>query len=128
MEQIYKEEAYVVLHCSSCSIGFGVPQSFEQSRRADRKDFFCPAGHSQWFPGKTQNKVIEELKAQVASKDDLLQSTRRERDKHWRLLRAAEGKAKAIRMRVSAGVCLCCNRTFQDLARHMQTKHPSFGK
>lgn len=31
-----------------------------------------------------------------------------------------------LRKRASAGVCPCCNRTFSQLARHMQTKHPTF--
>jgi hypothetical protein len=25
------------------------------------------------------------------------------------------------------GVCPCCNRTFQQLARHMKAKHPGYG-
>jgi Asp-tRNA(Asn)/Glu-tRNA(Gln) amidotransferase A subunit family amidase len=31
-----------------------------------------------------------------------------------------------IRDRVGAGVCPCCNRTFKQLARHMQAKHPDY--
>jgi hypothetical protein len=36
----------------------------------------------------------------------------------------AERKTKRIEKRIHAGVCPCCNRTFQNLARHMNTKHP----
>lgn len=28
--------------------------------------------------------------------------------------------------RVGAGVCPCCKRTFQQLARHMKCKHPKY--
>lgn len=48
------------------------------------------------------------------------------RDKQWRLRRAAEGRTRAVKRRVAAGVCPCCTRTFQNLAAHMQNKHPGF--
>ncbi len=126
MTTIFRTEQYTVLHCSSCGIGFGVPTDYEYQRRQDRATFHCPSGHRQWFPGKTSEARIEELKAQIAGKDDLLQSTRAERDKQWRLRRAAEGKARAVKRRVAAGVCPCCTRTFQNLAAHMKCKHPGF--
>lgn len=126
MSQITQLEFFNVLHCANCGVGFAISTEYEDKRRADRRTFYCPNGHSQWFPGKTDKKVIEELRAQVASREDLLQSTRLERDKHYRLRRAAEGKARAIRKRVAAGVCPRCTRTFQNLARHMHTKHPGF--
>lgn len=31
-----------------------------------------------------------------------------------------------IKNRVKNGVCPCCNRTFENLARHMQAKHSDF--
>jgi hypothetical protein len=91
-------ETYVILSCAKCSIGFGISSAFDKARRSDRQSFYCPAGHSQWFPGKPDDQVIRELKAQVASKE-----------------------------RVSAGVCPCCTRTFQNLAQHMANQHPDFG-
>ena len=119
-------EVYKILHCADCNVGFGITASFAAARRSDRKTFYCPAGHSQWFPGKTDEKRIEELKAQLATKDDLLRSTQRDHHKLWRLQRAAEGRTKALKRRIAAGVCPCCQRSFENLARHMKTKHPAF--
>lgn len=116
---------YTTLYCSECGIGMGLPPGFESQRRSDRKTFYCAWGHAQWFPGKTDEQRIAELKAQVASKDDLLQSVRAENEKRYRLQRAAEGKTRALKKRVAAGVCPCCTRTFQNLAQHMKTKHPN---
>jgi DNA repair exonuclease SbcCD ATPase subunit len=31
-----------------------------------------------------------------------------------------------LRTRAAAGVCPCCGRTFKQLARHMQSKHPDW--
>ena len=44
--------------------------------------------------------------------------------------RAAAAKAREHRLkrRVAAGTCPCCQRTVAQLARHMQTKHPDYGK
>lgn len=115
---------YTIVRCAECGLGIGLPPGFEQARRLDRKSFFCAWGHSQWFPGKTQEQQIKELRAQVATKDDLLQSARAEGEKRYRLQRAAEGKTRALKKRIAAGVCPCCSRTFQNLARHMKTQHP----
>ena len=115
---------YTVLQCADCGIGFGLPPGFYDARHSDRKTFYCPWGHPQWFPGKTDEQRISELKAQIATKDDLLRSTQAENEKRYRLQRAAEGKTRALKRRVAAGVCPCCTRTFQNLARHMKTQHP----
>jgi hypothetical protein len=36
----------------------------------------------------------------------------------------SEAELRRIQKRTAAGVCPCCNRTFQQLARHMKTRHP----
>ena len=128
MSVIYKTETYSVINCAKCGIGFGIPEDYERQLRSDCGTFYCPSGHTQWFPGKTDQQRINELKAQVASKNDLLASTQRELDKRYRLQRAAEGKTRAIKRRVANGVCPCCTRTFQNLAAHMANKHPGFPK
>lgn len=38
------------------------------------------------------------------------------------------GKLKAQTTRVKNGVCPCCNRSFQNLKRHMNTKHPNWSE
>src|SRR3990167_8654380 len=90
-------ETYSIIHCAKCGIGFGITDDFENKRRTDRKSFYCPSGHSQWIPGKTDEQRVRELRAQVASKNDLLESMRRENEKRYRLQRAAEGKTRGAR-------------------------------
>jgi len=126
MDTIYRTETYEILHCASCNMGFGITSSFDAARKSDRQIFYCPAGHKQWFPGKTDSQRVAELKAQIATKDDLLRSTQREVEKRYRLQRAAEGKTRAVKKRIANGVCPCCTRSFQNLARHMKSQHPKF--
>ncbi len=59
----------------------------------------------------------DRLKQQMAQKDDEIREVERQR-------LAAERKAKRIQRRAHAGLCPCCNRTFQDVVRHMKAKHP----
>ncbi len=37
-------------------------------------------------------------------------------------------RVAAERERIVSGVCPCCNRTFQNLARHIAGQHPDFAE
>jgi hypothetical protein len=49
-----------------------------------------------------------------------------ERDTAERRRRAEKAAKTKIKNRVAKGVCPCCNRTFQNLADHMKSKHPDY--
>lgn len=115
---------FVTEECCNCGMPFAMTADFQRRRRDDRKSFYCPMGHGQHYSGKSE---AQKLKDQLAKK---------QRD-----LEAAYGRAaalqgqrdqiansyKRIRARVKNGVCPCCNRTFDNLLRHMRTKHPDYG-
>lgn len=115
--------------CCVCGVEFASPVI--RKRRDDAKTFWCPNGHSQSYSKSTEQKLREELQAERAKKEQA------QREVEWakaeaKGARIAEGKAKArlkrVKTRIHAGVCDCCNRTFQNLARHMATKHPEIKK
>lgn len=106
--------------CPNCGIRFGVPTHYLESRREDKKIFYCPNGHDLSYQESLLDKVSRErdqLKQQLARKDDEIAAAKTLQTK-------AEQKAKRIAKRANAGVCQCCTRTFSNLARHMATKHP----
>lgn len=39
---------------------------------------------------------------------------------------AAVGQVTKLKNRVGHGVCPCCNRSFGNLARHIESEHPTF--
>jgi len=90
-------------------------------------------GH-QWVYKKTKaEKLKEELKAEResrarerASNDQYEARLRDERDSYKNKARAQKAAKTRLKNRVAAGVCPCCNRTFQNLARHMDHQHPDF--
>ena len=56
----------VWVECSNCGVSFGLTEEFQSRRRRDRKSFYCPNGHSQWYPGKSEKQLLQEEKDRVA--------------------------------------------------------------
>ena len=42
--------------------------------------------------------------------------------------RALRGHLTRQRKRAAAGMCPCCRRTFENVARHMESQHPGYGE
>jgi protein-arginine kinase activator protein McsA len=116
---ITETETLVTLHCAQCHQMFAITRHFEQEMRRDRGTFYCPSGHSQWYPGDTLEQENKRLKAQITSTRDQLEAAERSR----RALRGVATKAKNRLDRVENGVCPHCQRSFQNLRRHLETKH-----
>jgi hypothetical protein len=93
--------------------------------------FYCAYGHGQMFAvGETEADKLrrerDRLQQRLAQKDDEIAFQRKNREEVERRLSATKGVVTRLRNRVGAGVCPCCTRTFGNLARHMQSEHPSF--
>lgn len=102
--------------CITCGIVFGVPTDWRNRRLEDHKMMYCPNGHQQHYAGKSEaEKLRDELERERRAKQMALDSARMESEQRQK----AERKLK----RVNRGVCPKCNRTFAELAKHMQTKH-----
>jgi hypothetical protein len=89
-------------------------------------EFFCGYGHSQVFvKGESEEQKLrrerDRLKQRVAERDDMIAAIELRR-------RAAVGQVTKFKNRVWHGVCPCCNRTFENLARHMASKHADYAK
>lgn len=114
---------FITEECCSCGMPFAMTKGFYDRRRNDHKSFYCPAGHSQHYTGKSE---AQRLKDKLAAKQEQLtaqnsRAARLEREKE-KLSR----NYKKMRDRVKNGVCPCCNRTFRNLLNHMRTEHPDF--
>ena len=119
-----------------CGMPHAVPRALYDGMLRDHNDgnkqcgIYCPRGHSWTFAGDGKAAVLErELKART----EALIREKQRHDQTAAALRtsrkqtaAEKGVVTKLKKRASAGVCPCCNRTFQQLARHMQGKHPEF--
>lgn len=106
--------------CGGCGVVFAFTVAFELARRKDRKSWYCPNGCSRVFTGRTEeDKLREEVERQKQMREA-------EAARRLRVEQERDQVARAhtrMRARVMNGVCPCCNRTFQNLMRHMQTEH-----
>jgi hypothetical protein len=110
--------------CCSCGVVFAMPGRLKQERLNNGGGFYCPNGHGQHYT-KTE---VQKLKEQLEVKDRELRASKCENlaERNLRELEAlARQKAEKKSRRVQKGVCPCCSRSFQNLGRHMATKHPT---
>ena len=122
---IYSVELYVE-HCFSCGIAFGLPKGFQRFCERDKTTFYCPNGHRQTYIHSTE----ERLRREIESRDKMLRLAQDD-IAYWRQrtadvqgsLTATKGHLTRVKRRAEAGVCIHCNRTFANVARHMQTQH-----
>lgn len=119
-----------VLACGECGIPFAIPQDMHKSVRNDGRSFWCPNGHKISY-AETENRRLARQLADAKWQRDWAESARKAAEDQARAAEYARRAQKAqntrLRKRIAAGVCPCCNRTFQNLGRHMDSRHPGFG-
>ena len=115
---------FVTVACCRCSALFALPEHVENQLRETHDAFYCPNGHILHFYGETSDlaRARRDLAAERARHDQ----TKADRDYHARRVIAYRGQLTKTKRRIANGVCPCCTRTFQNLARHMAAKHPHY--
>ena len=115
--------------CYKCGIVFAVPQYFKTKRQEDTENFWCPNGHSQAYIKSEAQKLREQLEAERRNVE-WYKNMAKSKDSQIKGMNIQLGKAKAklkrTETRVAHGVCPCCHRQFQNMSRHMKTKHPDY--
>ncbi len=120
------------IECANCGITFGITPDYEKRRRDDHKGFLCPNGHSNVYNGSSEEEKLrrerDNLKQQMARVEDEKAAALREAEHARASARTHKGHLTRTKNRIAAGVCPCCNRTFDNLARHMATQHKDYKK
>lgn len=117
---------FKVTYCcnAACATPIVLPAPVYNRFVEDPSQFFCcPFGHRQHFSGPSE---AEKLKQQLDSERQSKEWWIKKADQHSKSALAYKGQVTRIKNRVKNGVCPCCNRTFQNLMRHMATKHPDY--
>ena len=118
MEMTYTE-TLIVAHCW-CGIALAIPANLHRVANDEGRSVYCPLGHTFVFTNSYQEQWERERKRHQATKD-LLRAEERSHS-------ATRGQLTKTKKRVGNGVCPCCHRTFQQLSRHMKSKHPDYVK
>ena len=129
-ETIYLTATLVREECCSCHMIFAVTTSFQEEMKDTHNSFCCPKGHWQSYRSESETeqlqKIIQQKDNEIRIQTELKEETRQERDQIKKSLIAIKGHKTRIQKRIAAGVCPCCNRSFNNLHRHMNTKHPKY--
>ncbi len=117
-------DVLTVMECGECGISFAVPERWRQEREDTGKGWYCPNGHSRVYRESTVQKLEKQVEreraARVAAQD---QATAAERS-----VAAIKGELTKVKNRIANGVCPECHRQFQNVSRHMESKHPTLPK
>jgi hypothetical protein len=124
---IIEEVTLVTESCVECGVLFAITADMQRELRKSHAMFYCPSGHQQHYTAKSDEEKlrdaraeIERLNRRVANRDEDL---RAERASHV-TTRGHLTRAKKQIARAEHGVCPHCRRHFDNVERHMHTKHP----
>jgi hypothetical protein len=95
--------------CITCGTPFSIPANLQSQLRNNHKTFYCPNGHDQAYVVKSES---EKLRFQ------LTETMAREQ----RLIEELAAKNRKL-AKAERGVCIHCHRTFNNVVRHMKSKH-----
>jgi len=122
-----------VINCGSCGGTYAINERRRQQCHEEGSGWTCPYCKAAWgyFNNNENARLKKDLENERKRKEWAEQATIREREKRI----AAEHRERAqkaaktrIKNRVGKGVCPCCARSFENLQRHMATRHPEFGQ
>ncbi len=115
--------------CPTCGITYAGPMRFFENRRQTGGGWWCPNGHSLSFTKTEAERLREKVEAEKRNTNfwrERSQTARKEAEHEAARANGYKGALTKVKKRVGNGVCPCCNRTFKDLARHMESQHPGF--
>lgn len=112
-----------------CGLRSAIPAALDaEYRRANdlshgSMPLYCPLGHAGYPAGKS---VADRLREELERANSRAANWRSNAERAQRQVAARKGQITKLKKRVAAGVCPCCARTFQNLARHMAGQHPDY--
>lgn len=111
-----------------CGMRHAMPselRDFQLRKHAEGDSFYvyCPLGHTHAPAGESKSEKLERRLIKERERSARIDA---EREQAEASARAQKGHATRLRKRAKAGVCPCCKRTFKQLSRHMENKHPEF--
>jgi predicted RNA-binding Zn-ribbon protein involved in translation (DUF1610 family) len=107
--------------CGECGGTYAIATRYAEQKRKHAGFWHCPYCQTNWGFQKgdlqlAQEKLDEERTRHLATLARL--------NELRGVAEAAQKETARLKARVQRGVCPCCKRSFPDLKRHMQTKHP----
>jgi hypothetical protein len=110
----------VTEECYKCHIVFAIPEDLQKRAKASRDvSFYCPNGHGQSY---TQSEEMR-LRHQLDQREAELEHLHGKLNEALQTITTKKREITRIKNRIHNGVCPECHRHFENLERHMNTKH-----
>lgn len=110
---------FAQINCGECGGVYCITENYRESKEKNSASWHCPYCQTGWgYAGDNS------YKAKLEAEKKRHQASLARLNEAVHTLELERKKAVRLRKRVQAGVCICCNRTFVNLARHMKCKHP----
>lgn len=117
-----KTYTVVAVEMPSCGHIVYITKEFKESRQGDHRRWYCTiCGSTAHWPQESDEERLRRERDAALQREETL---RFERDTAQATLVKVSQEAKRLKKRAANGVCPCCTRSFQNLRRHMATKHP----
>lgn len=129
--QISFEVTLTEINCGECGGTYAINERYRQQQYEKGGSWNCPYckvgwGYSENNENSKLKKELEQTKRNLEFHQRNAASEREAREATERRLVGQKAAKTRLRNRIKNGVCPCCTRTFQNLAQHMKTQHPSF--
>lgn len=131
MESLAYSVTLTTMSCGECGGVYAINEQRRAQCRTEGTGWTCPYCKCSWgyFNNGENARLKRELEQLRKRKEWAEQESRNQRERREateRRLSAQRGVTTRIKNRISKGACPCCNRTFQDLQRHMVRQHPTY--
>lgn len=116
--------------CGECGGVYAIAERYHAQKQTYGGHWRCPYCACSWGYGKSE---IDRVRGELNQKEQQLATERKRTE--WarqevriidRSRRAVKANLTRFKNRIGRGVCPCCRRNFENLQRHMKTKHPRY--
>lgn len=130
---MYVTETLTKISCGLCGGVYAISERYRRECQEEALCWHCPYCNKEWgYPGETElAKERKKAKRERERADRTEAWLRDEKVRHRGTtlsLTATKGVVTRTKNRIKNGVCPCCKRSFENLQRHMKTKHPRYIK
>ena len=116
--------------CCACGVLHAIPKQIWDNARKNGGFWYCPNGHHIGWEKKNSQSDNDRLRAELSAAKDHTEYWRKRKseveENLKRKISAQKGQNTKLKNRIKNGVCPCCHRSFTNIRRHIENKHPDF--
>ena len=124
---------FVPVTCGQCAGVYALSARYHQNAAEKGTSWNCPYCRTGWgfsSEGGENAKLRRKVERAEADRDfwsKYSSEREQERDRARHQRDGFKGAMVKAKRRVGKGVCPCCSRSFANVRRHMESKHPGYG-